>query len=129
MKKHLDAQDLYEKSNPALEQKTTFQKAYPEVEHLALEVTADPMGFGQSHKYHYSLQHPPENFSPCPNPNCSGGGFELGRLLHNLISCKKEFGEDSGPCVGRERLARGSRTCYYMFEAKAHLKYEPEENK
>lgn len=122
-----DAQDLFEKSTPALGQKTTFQKAYPQVVHLDLEVTATPMGFGSVQRYHYSLQHPPGSFCPCPNPNCSGGGFEVGWLLHDLISKKQESGESKGPCVGRERMGRGSRTCYYMFKAKATLQYEVSE--
>lgn len=129
MKKLPGAQDLFEKSTPALGQKTTFEKAYPQVDQLDLEVTATPMGFGSVQKYHYSLQHPPGSYTPCPNPKCSGGGFEVGWLLHDLISKKQEFGEASGPCVGREKMGRGSRTCFYVFKAKATLKYavEPEQ--
>ena len=127
MKKNPGAQDLLEKSNPALGQKTTFQKAYPQVVHLDLEVTASPMGFGESRSYHYSLQNPPGSYCPCPNPNCSGGGFEIGWLLHDLISKKLESGESKGPCVGRERMGRGSRTCFYRFSVKANLKYQKED--
>lgn len=123
MKKHSDAQDLLEKSNPALGQLTTFQKAYPQVAHLDLQVKASPVGFGEERVYHYSLQHPPGNYCACPNPHCSGGGFEIGRLLHDLISAKQESGEAKGPCVGRERMGKGSRTCYYRFKATASLRY------
>lgn len=127
MKKHPDAQDLLEKSNPALGQKTTFREAYPQVVQLDLEVTATPMGFGASRSYRYSLQHPPGSYSPGPNPNCSGGGFEVGWLLHDLVSKRQESGEAQGPCVGRERMGRGSRSCFYLFKAKASLKYAEEE--
>ena len=124
-KKNPNAQDLLEKSNPFLGQKTKFQLAYPQVVFLDLEVKASPKGFGSSGTYQYSLQNPPGNFCPCPNHNCSGGGFDVGFFLHDLISKKQTTGEAKGACVGRERMGRNaSRSCYYTFRAKATLKYD-----
>ncbi len=55
----------------------------------------------------------------------------MGWFLHDLISKKEEFGESKNVgCVGRERMGRNSsRSCYYMFKAKASIKYEAEEPK
>lgn len=82
------------------------------------------MGFGKSETYHYSLEYPPGQYSPCPNPNCAGGGFDVGFFLYDLISKKLTRGEAGGACRGRERMnRRDSRSCYYSFQAKAEITY------
>lgn len=122
-KKNPNAQDLLEKAAPFLGQKTKFQLAYPNVVSLDLKVTAIPLSFGTSESYEYSLQNPPGNFCPCPNQNCTGGGFDMGSFLHDLISKKQTTGEAKSACVGRERMNRTSRSCFYRFKATASIKY------
>lgn len=123
-RRHPNAQDLLAKSKPFLSQGQEFHLAYPQVEFLDLEVKAEPKGFGDRETYHYSLQNPPGNYCPCPNPNCTGGGFNMGALLNRLISSKETSGEASGPCVGHEGMNRaGSRSCYYMFKVSVKLRY------
>lgn len=128
MKKKDDAQARLERSQP-LFGKTTFLEAYPQVTGLTLEVRAMPMGFGDSPVYHYSLVHPPGQYCPCPNRQCSGGGFDMGSFLHGLISRRETSGEGGGHCVGNERMnRRDTRSCFYSFSAKASITYAPEEN-
>ncbi|WP_367872961.1 hypothetical protein [Luteolibacter sp. Populi] len=123
-KKNEGAQQALERGNFVLAKLTTFREAYPQVASLELEVTAFPMGFGQSENYYYSLTCPPGQYAPCPNPQCAGGGFNIGSFLSDLIHRNETEGEIQGGCVGRERLNRKhSRHCFYCFKAKAKLTY------
>ncbi len=122
-----NAQDGVEKGNFVFGGKTTFREAYPPVSLLEVEVRAMPMGFGKIETYHYSLGHPPGQFAPCPNPSCSGGGFDVGSFLYHLIRAGETTGETGGGCVGAEKLGRhGSCTCIYSFSAKATIQYDGE---
>jgi hypothetical protein len=103
---------------------TTFKAAYPQVIALEVEVLASPVGFGESETFDYCLHSPPGQYTPCPNPNCSGGGFHIGLFLGDLIHRRAAEGETRGGCVGRERMGRGnSRRCLYNFVAKAKIEY------
>jgi|ERR1017187_4136224 hypothetical protein len=96
MKKKPSAQDDLAKSQPILGYLTTFRKAYPEVVELRVEVTAHPMGFGKVTNYIYTLENPPSEYCPCPNIQCTHGGFNIHSFLHELIRARKTQGETSG---------------------------------
>lgn len=124
MKKKDDAQSRLEKSVP-LFGKTTFLAQYPQVASLSLEIRAFPISFGQAETYYYSLDRPPGQYCPCPNHQCSGGGWDMGSFLSSLIRQRLESGEDGGPCIGGERMnRRDMRSCHYSFKAKATIKYK-----
>lgn len=123
MKKNPSAQDHLQKANLFLG-KTTFLKAYPHVDFLDLTVEAYPIGGGDQHSYHYSLENPPGEYCPCPNPRCSDGGFRIGIFLGQMIFDKQTHGASEGPCVGREKTGRSYRTCYYRFKAEATIRYK-----
>jgi hypothetical protein len=124
MKKKPNAQDDLAKSQPLLGQLTTFGKEYPEMVELRVEVTAHPVGFGKTANYVYTLDDLPGEYCPCPNNQCSHGGFNIHGFLHELIRGRKTHGETGGPCIGRERMnRRDTRSCYYGFRAVADIKY------
>lgn len=117
-----------DQGQPFLDTPTTFRAAYPQVTALEVEVWATPVCFGAGEKYVYSLASVPGQLTPCPNPSCSGGGFNVGSFLAQLIHQRQTEGEKRDRCVGAERLGRhGSRHCHYSFKAKARLEYAAEE--
>lgn len=123
-KKYPGAQEGLEKGNHVFGQVTTFGAAYPQVIALEVEVCASPLGFGQSETYWYSLDSPPGQYAPCPNPQCSGGGFNVGMFLSDLIHRRAAEGETRGGCGGQEKMGRkGGRHCFYGFTARAKLEY------
>jgi hypothetical protein len=124
MKERNDAQSRLERSVPLLGGKTTFREAYPQVCEIRVSVEATPPGFGRAETYDYSLEHPPGQFCPCPNPSCTEGGCDLGSFLYGMISRGECVGEKVGYCVGHERLGRReTRGCHYAFRIKAEIKY------
>lgn len=124
MKKNINAQGLLSESQSILGPNTTFIDAYGSaVKSLNLTVQATPVGFGKAATYSYSVERPPGEYCPCPNMNCSGGGFQIGYFLYRLISERKTEGEISGSCVGGEKIGRSSRSCYYRFKAIAEIEY------
>jgi hypothetical protein len=124
LKRHANAQDAVERSEPLLGRKTTFGEAYPFVTELRIEVTASPMGFGRSQSYYFSLANPPGKFCACPNAQCRDGGFDLGFHLHDMASARKTHMEVKGSCVGYEKLGRrDSRRCHYGFRATIDMKF------
>lgn len=126
MNKKPGAQQNLEKSTPFFGHKTSFLQAYPQVKQLDLVVEAEPMGFGDSRSYHYSLDNPPGQYCPCPNRHCTDGGFDMGLFINLLIDKKQTHGESQAQaCIGHEKIGRNnSRTCLYTFKAKAVLQYE-----
>ena len=125
--KKKSAQDHLQKANLFFG-KTTFLEAYPQVEHLDLTVDAYPIGPDGEHRfYHYSLEIPPGDFSPCPNPRCSNGGFRVGIFLGQMIYNKQTYNTSEGSCVGREKTGRDYRSCLYRFKAEAKVRYKSEE--
>lgn len=124
IKRYPNAQDGAENVNFVLGRKTTFREAFPEVTSLELEIKATPLGFGHIEIYTYSLETAPGQFTPCPNPNCRGGGFDIGTFLYQLILSGKTSGETGGACVGDEKLGRdGRRSCIYSFSGKVSIGY------
>ena len=124
MNRYPNAQDGVEKRDFVLGRKTTFREAFPEVTSLEVEIKATPLGFGQTEVFNYSLEAVPGQFTPCPNPNCRGGGFDIGTFLYQLILSGKTSGETGGGCVGAEKLGRhGRRSCIYSFSGKAAIGY------
>ncbi|MBC7980298.1 MAG: hypothetical protein H7Y36_07020 [Armatimonadetes bacterium] len=123
MKRYPNAQDGIEKGSFVFGNKTTFREAYPQVVSLQVEITALPLGFGKAETDLYTLDRPPGQVSPCPNPQCSEGGFDVGSFLYHLIRESKTEGVSGGGCVGEERLGRGRRSCFYSFSAKAAIGY------
>jgi hypothetical protein len=116
-----------DQSQPFLGTQTAFQAAFPQVTALEVEVWATPVGFGAGERYLYSLANAPGQFTPCPNPACSGGGYDVGSFLAQLIRQRQTEGKARGGCVGAERLGRhGSRHCHYSFQTTAQLEYAAE---
>ena len=125
-KKFPGAQEQLAQGGHAFGPLTTFRAAYPHVTGLDVEVLASPVGFGETETYSYSLYNPPGQYSPCPNPNCSGGGFHVGVFLGDLVHRRAATGETRGGCVGREKIGKTTRRCLYGFVAKATLEYVAE---
>ncbi len=124
MKKHQDAQHQLEQQPPYLSAGlTSFQQLYPQVASLALRVEASPLTFGATQTYHYSLEHLPGQYCPCPHANCVGGGFDIGRFLAELIDAGATEGESElHRCIGQ---STAGQLCHYSFKATAKLTYKP----
>ena len=127
MKDKNDAQSRLERQVPLVGGKTTFREEYPQVCQLQVCVEASPPGFGQVVTYEYSLDHAPGQYGPCPNPQCVGGGCDLGSFLWEMISRGVCEGERILYCVGGERAGRReTRQCLYAFRVKVKMAYVSE---
>jgi hypothetical protein len=108
----------------APDRKTTFADAFPQISSLEVEIKATPMGFGRTEILRYTLETIARGFSPCPNPNCRAGGFDVGVFLHQMIVAGLTSGETGGGCEGAEGLPRHKkRCCIYSFSGRVAISY------
>ena len=121
--------DVLHQTEPLLGGKTdSFEKAYPAVASLRVEVLETEMVWPNQHAAYTFTE---KNFCHavnCSIPVCFGGGIEIGWLIHDAVSKKLTQVEDGRRCRGNEGSPRGRRiyrTCQHKFIVKATIEYRP----
>lgn len=126
-KPHIKLSDVEAGKNYALPRvEMAFQKAYPEVKSLRIDVrVSDTWGkaastFILTERYFRSI-------IDCPNPRCAGGGVDIDRLLRwSVIEGRKTAFEDMISCCGHEGSPKGRRrtgSCDVHFHVKIQATY------
>ena len=126
--KRQKASDVFKESNYLFSQKASFDKAFPEIQDLTVEV--DELGRGiteYNRKSIYTKKYFPGEYINCSNPLCYNGGFSIGSILRNMVKNKQLELETSELCQGNEGSPKGRRIygkCTNFFKIKISIKYQ-----
>jgi len=122
-----------DKSVPFFGSVTTFEKSFPSIEDLSIsiELSNGPWPLpGEDRTDSYTKETLRGDVIACRNPSCRRGGFNIGAILHEMVS-KKETELSTGQrCFGDEGSPKGrvkGRRCAYQFKAKISITYKQSE--
>lgn len=107
----------------------SFEKAYPTIASLRVEVTESELGFGGSPRTWTFTERNFRHAVNCSNSLCYGGGVEIGWIIHDMAREKKTDHEEVKMCQGYEGSPKGKRryrSCVHSFRIKAHVEYKAE---
>jgi len=125
MEERKKAQDIFNETNFVFATKTTFEKAFPEIKDINVEVKETGTGTYNSRISHYNKESSSEYIN-CSNPICYNGGFKLGNIIREMV-CKKETErQGSAMCQGSEGSPKGRkiyRKCWNGFSYKIQIEY------
>ena len=123
--KRKKAQDVFNEGTFVFGEKTTFEKAFPDVEECVVEVEETGRGrfksLNQDAKHHRN----PGRYINCSNPECYNGGFDIGSAIHDMVRARETEREGSELCQGNEGSPKGRRIykkCQNFFEYKITIK-------
>jgi hypothetical protein len=124
----VEGQKTYPFRGPA----TSFEKAYPMIESLRLEVRPCGEGVepfrGEREWLEIYTERRIVAILDCRNPRCHGGGLDLDRLLRwGIVEPKLTEYERTVHCSGFEGTPKGRRKdgpCDTYFKVKASVKYK-----
>lgn len=119
------AQDVFNKSDFVFSSKTTFEKAFPNVEECTITVKESGHG-APSWNHGVSHYKNPGEYLNCSNPLCYNGGFNIGSTIREMVSKKETAKEDSAICQGYEGSPKGRRKyrkCVNFFKYTIAIKY------
>jgi hypothetical protein len=99
--------------------KTTFSKAFPDIENLTADVTEkglgnEGLGVRRFTKTSY------REFINCSNVLCSGHGAPTGNILRSLVENHRTTYKEDVACTGREE---SGKPCTNIFSIEITLKY------
>jgi len=127
------ASDVFGESEFVFVSKTdSFDKAFPEIEDVKVEVTESGEGITQLNRERiYGKQTFPGEYINCPNPMCYNGGFSIGEIIRDMIRNKQAELVTYKMCQGYEGSPKGRRryrSCVNSFDIKVTIKYKEEKN-
>ena len=127
----MKASDVFKKTNFVFSEKTTFEKAFPEIETVNVEYTETSyVGKNQG-----TLTRTEKNLGEyinCTNPLCYNGGFSIGQILRDMVRKKEVHWEGSKICQGYEGSPKGRRkyrSCVNIWNIKVDIVYRKDEKK
>ena len=127
------ASDVFRESEFVFVSKTdSFDKAFPEIEDVKVEVTESGEGTTQLNRERiYRKQTFPGEYINCHNPMCYNGGFSIGEIIRDMIKNKQAELATYKMCQGYEGSPKGRRryrSCVNSFDTKVTIKYKEEKN-
>ncbi len=126
MEQRKKAQDIFNETNFVFAKKTTFEKAFPQIKNIDVEVEETGNGtYNSSRTSHYSKTYISE-YVNCSNPMCYNGGFSLGSIIREMVYKKETEREGSTICQGNEGSPKGRRIyrkCLNHFSYKIQIEY------
>lgn len=125
MKERKKAQDVFNDTDFVFSQKTTFEKAFPGIESIRVDVNeTGEIRFGGNRTYTNSSL---GEFVNCSNSMCYNGGFRIGDVVREMNYKREENREGSAICQGNEGSPKGRRIyrkCLNHFDYKITIKYK-----
>lgn len=126
MDRRQKASDVFRETKFFLGEKTTFEKAFPEIEDIRVTVQEFKDAFTEGRKRNYSKADVSE-YIDCSNRICYNGGFSLGQLIRNMVMSHKTELETTEYCQGYEGSPKGRKrygSCDHRFKVKIEIKYK-----
>lgn len=122
------ASEIFQRSNLAFARKVGFQEAFPDIEHVSVEVQIHSLGGSPSEadKTTYTEATLGE-YVDCTNPLCYRGGVSIGGLIREMVRSKATALETTKKCQGYEGSAGGRRKyreCFTIFQIKISIRYK-----
>lgn len=124
------ASDVFQKTNYAFAEKTTFEKAFPSIDDINIEVSEDGDGVSEWRSNRYYNKISAGEFINCSNSLCYNGGFRLGDIIRHMVRNKLTEYETTKSCQGYEGSPKGRKRygkCYNSFDVKIKIKYKEEQ--
>lgn len=109
--------------------KTTFEKAFPQIEHIRVEVIESGEGINDWNEKRTYSKHDMGEYINCHNKRCYNGGFSIGQIIRQMIYENKTELETTEFCQGYEGSPKGRKKyqdCMNYFEIKVGIKYKDE---
>lgn len=135
MKKRKKAQDVFNETNFMFSNKTTFEKAFPEIEKISVKVKESGKGIYRSFQSSYYEKKSLGEYINCNNSFCYNGGFNIGEIIRKMGWNRETEKEGSAICQGHEGSPKGRRIygkCLNHFDYNIKIEYKedkkPEEN-
>jgi hypothetical protein len=131
MENRQKAQDVFNEANFLFGTKTTFSKAFPQIEKISVEVTE--MGQGVSRSDWNTLYYGKSDLAEyinCSNPLCYNGGFRIAAIVREMTTQKETERTGKEYCRGYEGSPKGKRRykdCFNSFEYKIRIEYNESE--
>jgi len=126
MENRKKAQDVFNETNFVFATKTTFEKAFPEIEKISVEVTESGYGVYSNFRTSHYSNHNIAEYINCSNSSCYNGGFSIGTIIREMSYRKETEREGTAICQGNEGSPKGRRIyrkCLNSFEYKIHIVY------
>jgi hypothetical protein len=122
------AQDIFNKSTPFLGKTDRFEKAFPGVKNIRVEVIEEGEGVSKyTNPSIYTGNNLPGEFINCKNPRCYGGGIRIGDQIRFMMADGETYKEFSDSCDGYEGSPKGRKRygpCDNYFKITITIEYE-----
>jgi hypothetical protein len=125
MEERKKAQDIFNETNFVFKTKTTFEKIFPRIRNIKIEVKETGTGTFNSRISHYKKESSSEYIN-CSNPICYNGGFKLGDIIRKMVYKNESDREGSAMCQGNEGSPKGRiiyKKCWNDFSYKIQIEY------
>ncbi len=109
---------------PVFGVKVPFAEAFPDFEHLRVEVTERIIG-KPSRRISFD-ERSPRGYVDCSNSRCYNGGVNIGTRLEAMQRARETSCEFTAVCQGYEGSPKGKRkdgVCLHQFDVKINLVY------
>lgn len=124
--KRQKASDVFRDAHFVFAEKTTFEKAFPEIEDITVVVRETGHGVSEWNKERAFGKRSIEEYVDCSNSLCYNGGFSLGEIIRRMVRDKLTELETTKICQGNEGSPKGRRIyrkCMNGFHVKVKIKY------
>jgi hypothetical protein len=128
------ASDVFGSSDPAFSKKVIFDKAFPEIDDIKIEVietselkTSDTLKSEQYQNLKRTYGKTIGEYIDCHNKFCYNGGFSIGSIIRDMVNTKQIVKEDAVFCQGYEGSPKGrkrNRSCLHYFSFRVEIKYK-----
>lgn len=123
--KRKKASDVFDETDYAFAENTTFARAFPQVAELRVDVQETDAG-SPVRKRIYTGSELGE-FVNCSNDLCYNGGVRMGEVIRSMVSNGDTEAAGSSFCQGYEGSPKGRkryRRCLHGFSWTAQIKYK-----
>jgi len=120
------AQDVFNETNFVFATKTTFEKAFPQIKDISVEITESGVGVYHGHGTSHYNKHNLGEYINCSNSLCYNGGFSIGTIIREMVYKKEQEREGTAICQGNEGSPKGRRIyrkCLNLFTYKIYIDY------
>lgn len=123
------ASDVFNQIDFFLAKKTSFEKAFPQIEKIKVEVIESGEGINDWNEKRTYSNNDMGEYINCHNRRCYNGGFCMGQIIRQMTYEKKTELETTELCQGYEGSPKGRKKygmCTNFFEIKVVIKYKDE---
>lgn len=121
------ASDVFQETDYFIGEKTSFEKAFPLIDDIKVEIIEDGEGVSDWNKKRYYNKSNAGEYINCSNHLCYNGGFNLGEIIRYMEQENLIEHQTTKICQGYEGSPKGRKKygdCCNMFDVKIKIKYK-----